>query len=120
MTTWILLGGPHHGATGEDGVPSGYSFEGEGNTYGPTYSFEIHDAEHVYRWDADRRDIEDGHRLLDALNDGSIHFGQADGVRAFTYDVVAQHLYALKDMPESDFAEGARTIIDEYRRQGLI
>jgi len=119
--TWILLGGPRHDEQGTGTVPDGYEFEGAGDTYSIAYDMSVRDADEVYRWSEDVRDIRDGHRLLDGIKDGSIQFPESlhDAVE-WGFSAFQQSLYALKDQPQSDFAQDARDTLDRYRRAGVL
>lgn len=125
MTEWALIGGPLTEQGGSGKVPDGYEYEGPGSSFGPTYDPALRTADSVYRWSEDVLYIRDGERLLSAIEKGEIQFAMspelADAVRAAgSIGLLREAIYTIKDVPESDIAQGARETIDSYRQRGVI
>jgi len=119
---WYLIGGPHHGETGEGEVPDSYVFERAGSDYGITYDSALREADHVYRWEEDAIYIRDGRRLLSMMQNGEIGL-PADvppAAIAMAFGSFEVTFGTLFDHPNSDEAQMARTVIDDYRANGIL
>ncbi|PKQ33467.1 MAG: hypothetical protein CVT61_15990 [Actinobacteria bacterium HGW-Actinobacteria-11] len=127
MTTWILLGGPQHGTTGEgdEAVPVGYAFEGVGRSYSPVYPDGTKEADGVYRWSVDTAYIRDGQQIIENVRRGvyevaaeNVEFAQL-GI-GMAMGSVQFGLSNISVEPLSEHADRVREVIDAYRNNHLV
>lgn len=106
-------------------MPAGYAFEGAGRNYSPVYPDGTKESDSVYRWIADTVYIRDGQQILENARQGVYrvapeHAAVAEMVGGMAMEALQFGLSNISVEPESEDADRAREIIDDYRANGLV
>lgn len=125
MTTWMLYGGPAHGSTGEGQVPDGYEFASRGVDLPMHYGLGPRGFDEIHRWHEDVAYARDARQIVARFHAGEYATTAelSEVANQFAPQVVETLTVGagfVEDQPESEYADGLRRAVDDFRNRGLI